>query len=38
MNKDLREVVAKLCADRGYKAYKENRFIFVSDPKKRLKI
>lgn len=38
MNKDLREIVAKLCADRGYKAYKENRFIFVSDPKKRLKI
>ena len=38
MNQDMRERVALLCQDRGYYACKENRFIYIMDPKKRLKI
>ena len=35
---DLRERVALLSQDRGYFAVKENGFVYVMDPKKRLKI
>ncbi len=38
MSQDMRERAALLCQDRGYTAHKENGFVFVMDPKKRLKI
>ena len=34
---DLREKVAFLCQDRGYKPYKHG-YVYVMDPTKRLKI
>lgn len=38
MSRDMRERAALLCQDRGYYAVKENGFVYVMDPKKRLKI
>ena len=38
MTSDLRVVMANMCADRGYKPGKENGFVFVLSPDKRMRI
>ena len=38
MTKDMREILASLCTDRGYKVGKEKGFVFVTSPDKRMRI